>query len=346
MTSAPMTSPATPSVTVAVCTRDRPEQLGAFLSSVCSLVIPPELQWELVIVDNGSDDASAAVVDGFASSLPLRRVKAPVAGVSHARNHAVREARGDYICWADDDVILDRDWLTAYLAAFRHHPHAAVFGGRILARLEEPTPRWIRRSVQSGALKCVFAHRDFRDAARIELNRDDAPWGANFAVRAREQKQFEFDPALGLSPQHNRAGEESDVIYRILAAGGTGWWVPRSVVHHIIRGDRQSWRYFHFYFTRAGETAAYVHENFADQDEDGRRSRRRILTMSRGRLWLQIACRWALFLAASAARLSTLRVRFLAGAGFYRGVLNHRRESARHPSRIRRTGALITQEVA
>jgi glycosyltransferase involved in cell wall biosynthesis len=276
----------------------------------------------------------------------LRRIKAPVAGVSNARNCAVRAARGDYICWADDDVILDRDWLTAYLAAFRRHPQAAVFGGRILARLEEPTPRWIRRSVQCAPLRCVFAHRDFRAAARIELNRDHAPWGANFAVRAREQKQFEYDPALGLSPAHNRAGEESDVIYRILAAGGTGWWVPRSLVHHIIRGDRQSWRHFLSYFIRAGETAAYVHDNFSDQDEDGRKSRRRILAMSRGRLRLQIACRWALFLAASAASLSALRVRFLAGAGFDRGILNYRSQPAPGRSRIRAAGALKTQEVA
>lgn len=341
-----MTSAATPSVTVAVCTRDRPEQLGAFLSSACSLVIPPELRWELVIVDNGSDDASAPVVEGFASSLPLRRIKAPVAGVSHARNRAVREARGDYICWADDDTILDRDWLTAYLAAFRRHPEAAMFGGRILARLEEPTPRWVRRSDQCWQLECLFGLRDFRDAGPIAMNRDHAPWGSNFAVRTLEQRQFEYDPALGHSPEHNRAGEESDVVYRALAGGVTGWWVPQSVVHHVVPPHRQSWSYLYSYFTGAGETAAYVHANSADADKDGQSSLPRILSMSRGRLRLHLGCRWALFLAASAARLSPLSVRFLASAGFYRGILNFRTGSARSPIAIRPTGALAGDAIS
>lgn len=336
-----MTSPATPFVTVAVCTRDRPEQLGAFLHSVCSLAIPPGLDWELVVVDNGSDDASAAVVEGFASALPVRRVREPVAGISHARNRAVKEARGEYICWADDDVILDRNWLTAYLDAFHRHPEAAVFGGRIVARLEEPTPRWVRESLHCEQLQCIFGQRDVRDDRRIAANRSDTPWGSNFAMRSLEQRQFEFDRALGYSPEHNRIGEESDVVYRAVAGGATGWWVPRSVVHHVIPAHRQTWSYLYSYFKRAGETAAYMHENFADPDEHGSLSDRRIQEMSRVGLWLNFACRWVLFLAASAARLSRLSVRFLAGAGVYRGNLSHRSQSARKPIAIRPAGALV-----
>jgi glycosyltransferase involved in cell wall biosynthesis len=337
---------AAPFVTVAVCTRDRPEQLGAFLRSACSLVVPPELLWELLIVDNGSDDASAAVVEAFASSLPLRRVREPAVGVSRARNRVVREARGDYICWADDDTILDRGWLAAYLAAFRRHPEAAVFGGRILVRLEEPTPRWVRKGLQCRQLECVFGQRDFDDGGPIAADRSQAPWGGNFAVRSRDQRQYEYDPALGYSREHNRTGEETDVIYRMLAVGNEGWWVPQSVVHHVIPRRRQTWSYLHFYFTRVGETAAYVEANVACRDKVGPRSLRRILSMNRPILWLRIACRRALFLAASAVGLTRLSIRFLASAGFYRGVLNHRTRSARNARPIRRTGALAGDAIS
>jgi glycosyltransferase involved in cell wall biosynthesis len=336
-----VTSAADPFVTVAVCTRDRPEQLEAFLQSACSLALPPELQWELVVVDNGSDDASAAVAERFASLLPLRRVREPAAGISNARNCAVRAARGDYICWADDDTILDRDWLSAYLAAFRRHPDAAVFGGRILPRLKGPTPRWVRNSLQCEQLGCMFGRRDVRDAGAIAANRDDAPWGSNFAVRTLDQRQFEFDPALGYSPEHNRTGEESDLVYRLVAAGAVGWWVPDSVVHHVIPAHRQTWSYLYSYFIRAGETSAYLHARTADRDERGQK----LFRMSRGRLRFNFGLRWALFLAASAAGLSTLRVRFLAGAGIYRGILKYRAQSQRSRSRIRRTVAVAGQEV-
>jgi glycosyltransferase involved in cell wall biosynthesis len=147
-----------PFVTVAVCTRDRPVQLHSFLTSACLLDIPDDVQWELLIVDNGTDERSAETAERFAHLLPLRRIKAPVPGLSRARNFAVDEARGDLICWADDDVVLDRHWLAAYVSAFQRQPDAAVFGGRILAELEEPVPLWVRKCLGRSQLGCAFAH--------------------------------------------------------------------------------------------------------------------------------------------------------------------------------------------
>lgn len=291
------------------------------------LIVPPGLRWELIIVDNGTIDTSARVVEEFAEALPIRRVEEPVQGICPARNRAVREARGDYICWTDDDTILDPHWLAAYVAAFVRHPDAAIFGGRILRRMEEPVPRWVRNSLDCWQLNAVFVHRDFDQATKIGVSRDATPWGANFAVRAAEQRQFEYDLELGMSPNHNRSGDESDVLYRMLTGGCRGWWVPESIVHHAVPTSRQTWSYLHFYFVRAAETAAFAGTGFADQDGSGR-TLCRLSRMSSRRLYAQIALDWTLFLGAAAAGLFPRAVRFLASAGFIRGVLNSRKGGA------------------
>jgi glycosyltransferase involved in cell wall biosynthesis len=293
-------------VSVAICTRNRAGPLRALLDSACALRIPPGLSWELLVVDNGSDDDTAGVVHAYAGRLPLRRVDEPKAGLSHARNRAVGEARGRYICWTDDDVLLDPGWLAAYVDAFGRHPEAAIFGGRIFPELEQPAPAWCESNKDFWPLSCVFARRDMGDEVRPIRVAEGTPWGANFAVRAREQQLFPYDPALGLSPDHGRVGEETDVIHRILAAGGTGWWVPESKVRHVIAGPRQTREQVFRHFRRAGATAAYLG---ADSEM---RPPLPLGALIAGHHFLSVAARLA--------GLTRLSLRFLAGQGYYRGI--------------------------
>jgi glycosyltransferase involved in cell wall biosynthesis len=225
------------------------------------LLVPKGLEWELLIIDNGTTDAAARVVANYASLLPIRRIEEPVPGLSHARNRGVKEARGRYICWTDDDVSVDPRWLAAYAEAFARHPEAVLFGGRIFPELDPPTPRWFTQCRHCWPITSVIAERDMGDGIiPLEQRPDRVPWGANFAVRAEEQKRFSYDPALGLSPLQHRIGEESDVIYRIMSAGGRGWWVPQSIVRHRIARSRQTLGHILNYFRKVGETAAYKHD--------------------------------------------------------------------------------------
>src|SRR5579864_5913338 len=124
--------PTDPEISVIICTRDRAAQLASVLATACALKVPEGLSWELCVVDNGSSDSTPQVVREFSETLPIRYIREDVPGLSNARNRGVDEARGRYICWTDDDVEIDPEWLSAYAEAFRRHPDAAVFGGRIL----------------------------------------------------------------------------------------------------------------------------------------------------------------------------------------------------------------------
>lgn len=249
-------------VTVAICSRNRAASLARALDSICRLEIPENTQWEVIVVDNGSTDATAQVLRDFSDRLPLRILFDPIPGVSRARNCAMREARGRYICWTDDDVEVGRGWLAAYLRAFERHPEAALFGGPITPVLEPPARPLFERGKNRWPLSAPYAVRAPGPGERpLCLRNSDVPYGANLAVRTAEQRQFPFDERLGPSPHFSRLADEIDVIYRMMKQGALGWWVPDALVDHVIPAERQTLGYLFFYYKRIGETAVWLHEN-------------------------------------------------------------------------------------
>ena len=103
---------------------------------------------EVVVVNNNCEDHTDEVIRAFVDRLPIRREFEPERGHSRARNRGVDTAKGDYIVWTDDDVVVDPGWLAAYSRAFRRWPEAALFGGPIIPKFEPPSPKWLAQSHQ------------------------------------------------------------------------------------------------------------------------------------------------------------------------------------------------------
>jgi glycosyltransferase involved in cell wall biosynthesis len=253
--------------------------------------------------------------------LPIRLVREDRAGLSNARNKGVAEAAGRYICWTDDDVVLDPEWLAGYWAAFKRHPEAAIFGGRIEPILQAPTPAWFEKLRGEWPVNILLAMRDFGDESRrLDFPSGVIPFGANFAIRTAEQRRVLYEPGLGVSPNHRRVGEEAEVIFRLLSGGATGWWVPGSKVSHIISTERQTWDYIYDFAQAYGETLAFMEHAWpGDHHLASSRDRRRI-----GGLPAALQLRAALYHAASRiARLAGSDRRgaqFLATAGLFSGA--------------------------
>src|ERR1035437_7164548 len=107
-------------VTLAICTFNRAPILKETLEQVCNLRISPSVDLEVLVVDNNSTDSTPDVLSEMSARLPLRGLREPKPGQSHARNLVLREARGQFILWTDDDVLLENDWLTVILDTFAH----------------------------------------------------------------------------------------------------------------------------------------------------------------------------------------------------------------------------------
>src|SRR5215203_310894 len=111
-----------PLVTVAVCTRDRAEDLRLCLDSLRRLDYPNP---DIVVIDNApTSDATVHLVKDHYPQV--RYVREPRPGLDWARNRAIAEARGEIVAFTDDDVVVDPGWATALAAAFQDPQVMAV----------------------------------------------------------------------------------------------------------------------------------------------------------------------------------------------------------------------------
>ncbi len=91
--------------------------------------------FEVIVVDDGSEDDTAAVVQGLARDQRdgvLRYVGQENGGVNRARNAGIRAARGDVVAFIDDDEIAPGDYLERAFALLSSHPSVAGVGGPVL----------------------------------------------------------------------------------------------------------------------------------------------------------------------------------------------------------------------
>ena len=246
-------------VTIAICTFNRAESLRRTLNSLTVMQVPT-IDLEVIVVNNNCSDHTDATIEAFSKRLPIRREFEKEPGLSNARNRAVDAAKGDYIVWTDDDVIVKPGWLAGYGEAFRRHPEAAVFGGPITPRYQTPVVSWVKEG--EPVLGGPYAIRNFGDdPLPLSIADGRLPYGANFAVRTSEQRMFRYDPNLGPGPNTRRGGDEVDLIERMLRTGVFGYWVPTAQVEHYIGHDRQTIQYLVRHFADRGEAEALLQRN-------------------------------------------------------------------------------------
>jgi glycosyltransferase involved in cell wall biosynthesis len=270
---------------------------------------PDGLDWELIVVNNNCTDDTDQVLSRFADRLPLKRLFEPEPGHTNAKNTAVEEARGDYLLWTDDDVLVDPGWLVEYEKAFKKWPEAAFFGGPIRPWLEEPVAWWLADSL--GPIKNVYAFRDFGENEIRLSAAEHLPYGANFAIRAEEQRAFMFDPRVGRRPGSMQSGEETTVLTALLDAGHHGRWVPLAPVKHWIPKDRQTLAYVRGYFRGQGEGLALAELRGQERDVSGIprwiwRAAIEEELLFRIRRWTSTPDRWLLHLSAAARAQSRI----------------------------------------
>lgn len=126
-------TPTLPLVTVGMAVYNGERYIGEAIESVLSEDYP---NWELLLVDDRSPDASAEIIRAFADPR-IRLVENEVnLGLVGVRNRILREARGTYIAWLDQDDITMPRRLDAQVAFLEAHPEYALCGSWTAMRTE------------------------------------------------------------------------------------------------------------------------------------------------------------------------------------------------------------------
>jgi glycosyltransferase involved in cell wall biosynthesis len=232
-----------PLLTIAICTKDRPEGVERLLRSLCQqLAALPERSagYEILVVDNAPSDERTREL---AAHYPeVRYVRELRPGLNFARNRALRESSGELLSFLDDDVIVDQYWLIGLARAWAENRDAAAFTGQVLP-MELATEAQVIFEMRGGFRRGFDRVRYGPVLPGNPLYPGGAGIfgaGANMAFNAEVLKQLGgFDEALDTGAAVPGGGD-LDIFYRIIRAGHPLVYEPRFLVFHQHRRDMKS----------------------------------------------------------------------------------------------------------
>jgi glycosyltransferase involved in cell wall biosynthesis len=216
----------------------------------------PAIGWELIVVDNGSTDGSATILDRYRSRLPLRVMTEPRAGKNRALNAGLGARRGELLVLTDDDAIPDFGFLVAWEMLLARHIEYDLLGGRIRPLFDVPPPAWLVGSPEAYAM--MFAERDLQEGEVIA----GESYGPNMAVRGRVlDAGHRFDENIG--PNADDAdypmGSETEFCFRMeRTTGARSWFARGPLVDHVVRPEQWSEEALVRRSFRGGRGKAYI----------------------------------------------------------------------------------------
>lgn len=164
-------------LSVILSTRNNACMLGGFLQALCECDMPES--WEVIIVDNASEDETPDVISSFGSKLPMKYCYQPFPGKSISLNMGLSESGGDIVLFTDDDVIPDKHWLINHIRVMETNPEINIVGGRILVD-REIMPSWLARSYN---LRGILVTEHDKGGEPSLYPDGDYPFGPNMSVR-------------------------------------------------------------------------------------------------------------------------------------------------------------------
>jgi glycosyltransferase involved in cell wall biosynthesis len=257
-------------ISIAICTRNRCGLLAKTLHSIEALIIPEGLTHEVLVVDNGSADATRDLVQSFVQKRPELYAYhfEPRERLSHARNCAVERARGEIIAFTDDDVVVDERWIEALIGAFAKHPEVAAVQGRILLKEEiDSLPPWF--TPEDLLILPLYDRGPTAGDGRTLI-------GANMAVRKRMFEEYGlFDIHLGSGG--SGVYEDTEFGRRLQAGGERILYEPAAVVFHELHPERLTHEYVWERWRQLARSRAYVDVVLRGRKPSGLSNRRKLI---------------------------------------------------------------------
>lgn len=234
MDASPEGSSRVPSFSVVIPTCDRPKSLAQCLRSLCLIDYPRE-DFEVVIIEDGGTSPLDTLVTDYSQRLRIRHLRQENAGPASARNAGVRNARGRFIAFTDDDCQPAPDWLSSLQKLFEQDPHCAIAG-----RAENGLPQ----NIFSTASQLLIDY--LCDYYNIDDNRHAFGTSNNLAFpRDSFMDIGGFDESFPLS-----AAEDRELIDRWIRSGYRLVYAPKVVVSHFHNMNLRSYSRQHARYGR------------------------------------------------------------------------------------------------
>ena len=199
---------------------NRPDEVRELLQS---LTLQTFTDFEVIIVEDGSQKPCQEVCNSFAQSLRLKYFMKPNSGPGQSRNYGAERADGDFLIVLDSDVVLPEGYLQAVDNELKTNPCEA-FGG---PDASHPSFTPVQKAI-SYSMTSFFTTGGIR-GGKAKLDKF-YPRSFNMGIRRDVYRQLD-----GFSKM--RFGEDIDFSYRIVEAGYRPRLFPSAWVWHKRRTD-------------------------------------------------------------------------------------------------------------
>jgi O-antigen biosynthesis protein len=206
--------PRTPKVSVVVATYNGARTLKVCLDSLTRLNYP---DYEVIVVDDGSSDASPEIAQRYPQFHYLRQANH---GLAVARNSGIAAARGEIIAFTDSDCRADPDWLYYLVGDLLAHNFDGIGGHNFLPPEDSATSAAVM-AAPGGPAHVMFTDREAEHVP-----------GCNMAFYRRA-----LIGVGGFDPVFRRAGDDVDVCWRLLEHGYRIGFSSSGFVWHYRRSN-------------------------------------------------------------------------------------------------------------
>ena len=194
-------------LSIIICTFNRVNFLESCINSIIDQ-IHDHNNIEILIIDNNSKDNTKELVKNYNSNNIVYYLETQQ-GLSFARNKGIKEAKGNYLAFVDDDATINKNWIKSLLYHLNKEKDNHIFGGPIFPDFEIKCPGWIDQN---------YFKRSFKknDGYLSSLVAQDGFSGGNMCIpKSIFEKIGFFNTNFGMKGKELGLGEESELFFRI-----------------------------------------------------------------------------------------------------------------------------------
>jgi glycosyltransferase involved in cell wall biosynthesis len=225
--------------TIVIPTYNGAERLPKLLTSLQKQINIEHLPWEIIIIDNNSTDNTANLIKSYQENwnypYKLKYFIETNQGIAYARAKGIKEAKGKYIGFLDDDNIPDKNWIFAAYNFLENHPQCGAVGGKIHGNFATELPANFDR------IKAFLAIYDHGENPHLfEPDNLILPAGAGLVVS--KKVWVENVPSklnfVGRISKEFVSGDDYESLLYIHKAGWEIWYNPVMQSYHQIPAFR------------------------------------------------------------------------------------------------------------
>lgn len=230
-------------ISIIICSYNRANYIGEALDALYHQTATLD-QFEVLVIDNNSTDGTPDVFAQWRALHPNGQFyyhTETKQGASFARNTGSKLAKGEWLCFIDDDAVAEQHFVQHIMRHIQSHPERIGFGGKIIPRYVPAAPIWMSYYVSSmvgnfdyAPTACAFEHGKYPLESNMVVNKKifDLIGGFNTNLP-------------GVVGTLRIGGEGKELFYKIMALGHTIYYDPSIMVEHVVEVKKLTKEYLY-----------------------------------------------------------------------------------------------------